>query len=199
MSALVATVPLRRSMPAERPAPLEIVTTRPQRRARPRAAHALTTILGVFAILLTQLMLSIVLSDGAYRISALETQRVELDRSTQVLTESIDALRSPQHLAMNAESLGMVANSSPAYLRLSDGLVLGAPVAAGVGSGLFTGASTNVGNVLLVDTALVTPASLESASNDPVSGASAPGTTTSLPAPSAAPAGPGAIPAPVTR
>lgn len=195
MSALAAA-PLRRPVPSERSTPLEIVTTRPQRRARPRAAHAIATIVGVFAILLIQLVVSIVLSEGAYRISALETQRVELDRTAQVLTESIDALRSPQHLAMNAESLGMVANSSPAYLRLADGQVLGAPVAAGAGAGLFDGTSANVGNVLLANTALVAPPSLEAASNVPISGASTAGTA---PAPVAVPAGSGAIPAPVTR
>ena len=198
----LAAAPRQRSRPAERTAPLEIVTTRPQRRARPRAVHAVATIFGVFAILLAQLMLSIVLSDGAYRISALETQRVELDRAAQVLTESIDALRSPQHLAMNAESLGMVAHSSPAYLRLADGHVLGAPVAAGAGSGLFDGTSANVGNVLLADTVLVAavaPASLEAASNGAVSSGSTVSMVTALQAPVAVPAGPGAIPAPVTR
>ncbi len=198
MSALAAA-PLRRSRPTERTTPLEIVTTRPQRRARPRAAHAIATIVGVFAILLAQLMLSIVLSDGAYRISALETQRVELDRAAQVLTESIDALRSPQHLAMNAESLGMVANSSPAYLRLADGHVLGAPVAAGAGSGLFDGTSANVGNVLLADTVLVAPASLETASNAALAGEATISAATALTAPVSVPSGPVAIPAPVTR
>lgn len=192
MSAVAAAAPLRRARPEPGPAPLEIVTTRPQRRARPRAAHAVATIVGVFAILLTQLMLSIVLSEGAYRITSLEAQRIELDRSAQVLTESLDTLRSPQHLAMSAESLGMVANASPAYLRLADGRVLGAPVAAGSGAGLVDGATTTIGNVLLAEVALVSPASL--AENTPSAGVAAPPPSlSSVPSPS------GAIPAPVTR
>lgn len=198
MSAL-ATAPLRSPRSEPQRAPLEIVTTRHQRRARPRAAHAVVTVIGVFAILLTQLMLSIVLSEGAYRITSLESQRLELDRSAQVLTESIEALRSPQHLAMNAESLGMVANSSPAYLRLADGQVLGAPVAAGLGAGLLEGTGATVGNVLLADVSLTGPASSIAASAaDDVTGddtgvAAASGALASIPSTS------GAIPSPVTR
>ncbi len=195
MSALAAA-PLRAPRTAPRPVPLEIVTTRPQRRSRPRAAHAVVTVIGVFAILLTQLLLSIVLSDGAYRISALESQRIELDRSAQVLTESIEALRSPQHLAMNAESLGMVANSSPAYLRLSDGLVLGAPVAAGAGSGLFDGTGAAVSNVLLADVALTAPAPAPSTAEPSTT---APGVASPPSALASVPSTPGGIPSPVTR
>ena len=198
MSALAAA-PLRSPRPAPQRAPLEIVTSRPQRRARPRAAHAVVTIVGVFVILLTQLMLSIVLSDGAYRITALESQRIELDRSAQVLTESIEALRSPQHLAANAESLGMVANSSPAYLRLADGRVLGAPVAAGSGAGLLEGTGAAVGNVLLADVTLTGPALAAAApgaaasANNAAGVAAAPGAIASVPSTA------GSIPSPVTR
>jgi hypothetical protein len=198
MSAL-APAPLRSPRPAPQRAPLEIVTTRPQRRARPRAAHAVVTVVGVFAILLTQLLLSIVLSDGAYRITALESQRIELDRSAQVLTESIEALRSPQHLAMNAESLGMVANSSPAYLRLADGRVLGAPVAAGSGSGLLDGAEGIVGNVLLSDVTLTAAVAAEAASGAAAPTADDLGVAAPVNSLASVPSGSGAIPSPVTR
>ena len=138
------------------PRPVEVVTTRAQRRARPRAVYAVVSTVGVLAILLTQLLLSIALSDGAYRIAALQGEAVELDRSAQVLTESLETLRSPQNLAANAESLGMVANASPAYLRLADATVLGAPVAADAGAGVLDGRAGTIGNVLLTDVPLVT-------------------------------------------
>ncbi len=192
MSALAVASPTRRATSAHRIAPLEIVATRPQRRARPRAAHAVAIVMGVFAILLTQLLLSISLSEGAYRITSLEAARVELSRSEQVLTESLDTLRSPQHLAMNAESLGMVANSSPAYLRLSDGIVLGAPVAAGAGSGLFDGTTATIGNVLLAEVPLATHSS-SAAVGATTPGASEPTALATVPSPA------GAIPSPVTR
>ena len=195
MSAAPAVAPLRRPGPATAPALTPVITTRAQRRARPRVAYAGVAIVGVFGILLTQLLLSIVLSDGAYRISALQSQTVELERDAQVLVESLDTFRSPQYLAANAESLGMVANASPAYLRLADATVLGAPVAAGAGSGVLDGRDTMIGNVLLADMALVTPA--PNGGTPGVAPASAvPGSLASDPV---APAPPGALPSPVTR
>ena len=212
MSALLApTTPQRAASPSPRraPRPVEVVATRAQRRARPRAVYAVISTAGVFAILLTQLVLSIALSDGAYRIAALQSQAVELDRSAQVLTESLDTLRSPQNLAANAESLGMVANASPAYLRLADATVLGAPVAAGAGAGVLAGRDSMIGNVLLADVPLVAPAStgetagVSAGSSTPGSVASGPTapvasaapSATGAPAASGSPATPSAAPA----
>lgn len=117
------------------PRRLDVVPTRHQRRARPKSFYALVTVSGLFAILITQLLLSIVVSDGAYQISALQQEQKELSRDHQALLEQLHVLESPQHLAANAEQLGMVTNSSTAYLRLSDGAVLGSPgVATASGS-----------------------------------------------------------------
>ncbi|WP_169078544.1 hypothetical protein [Microcella alkalica] len=202
---------------------MEVVATRSQRRARPRAVYAVVSTAGVFAILLAQLLLSITLSEGAYRIAALQSQAVELDRSAQVLTESLDTLRSPQNLAANAESLGMVANASPAYLRLADATVLGAPVAAGSGAGVLAGRDSMIGNVLLADVPLVSDAATGAAaaaepgvatggdaSPSVASGptaptATAPGAAPQAPSgvapnlPAAPPAGPATLPSPVTQ
>ena len=52
---------------------LEVVPSRAQRRARPRMLPALVTIGGIAVILLAQLLLSIVIADGAYQISALQS------------------------------------------------------------------------------------------------------------------------------
>lgn len=197
MSALpISAVPVRRARQRDlqrepQRAPLAAVVARPQRRTRPRAAHAIVTVVGVFAILLAQLALSIALSEGAYRVSALETERVELDRTTQVLSESLDTLRSPQNLAMNAEALGMVANSNPAYLRLSDGIVIGAPVPAASGTGVLDGSSSMIGNVLLTEAATVTAPDATAPSLAGVAAGSS--------APTAIPSAPGAIPAPSSR
>ena len=188
----------RRAMPA-RP-PLEVVATRSQRRARPRAVYAIATVAGVFAILLTQLLLSIVLSEGAYRITALEAQRIELDRTAQVLTERLNVFDSAQNVAANAESLGMVVSTvSPAFLLLSDGTVQGSPTPAGAGTGVLDGRGDLVGNVLLADVPLVTPAAAGGASAvasgvppTPLPSGSLPsGSSTALPS--------GALPSPVTR
>lgn len=124
---------------------IEIVSTRDQRKARPRTVYALLVVGGLFAVLLSQLMLSIGLSDGAYAIQGLQQQQRELSRTEQVLTEDLERLSSPQNLAANARAMGMVSNAAPVYLRLSDRAVLGAPVAATADAG----AAPLVGNVLL--------------------------------------------------
>lgn len=198
MSAVPLARAPRRAAPA-RP-PLEVVATRSQRRARPRAAYAIATVAGVFAILLTQLLLSIVLSDGAYRITALETQRVELDRTAQVLTERLNVFDSAQNVAANAESLGMVVSTvSPAFLLLFDGSVRGSPAPAGAGSGVLDGRGDLVGNVLLTDVPLVTPAAVGGASAVLSGVPPTPLSSGSLPSASGTAPSARALPSPVTR
>jgi len=197
MSALASplAVPARPARSAAPRAVTPVVVTRAQRRARPRVVYAGVAVSGLFVILLAQLLLSIVLSDGAYRISALQTQTVVLDQNAQVLVESLDTLRSPQYLAANAESLGMVANASPAYLRLADSTVLGSPIAAGAGAGVLDGRDTMIGNVLLADVGLVTPVP-EGEAPGVAPASTAPG---SLASPPVGPAPSGALPSPVSR
>ncbi|SDZ10766.1 hypothetical protein [Herbiconiux ginsengi] len=169
---------------------IEIVPTRSQKRARPKIAYAAVVVTGVLAIVVTQLLLSIGLSDGAYEISSLQSQQKELDRSNQVLSEQFDKLSSPQNLAASAESLGMVTNSAPVYLRLSDGAVLGSPVAA---------AGTSVtGGQALVPNSLLTPPTVAGAT---AAGAGAAGAESAPPAPEVQPDVPwqGALPSPTTR
>lgn len=149
MSALARSVVQPQYEP--QPRHIEIVSTRAQRRARPRLFYALVTVAGLFAVLIAQLLLSIAVSDGAYQIASLQQQQRELQRDAETLTEAIQVLQSPQHLAVNAVALGMVSNSSTAYLRLSDGAVLGSAVAATAGDRIVIGHdnSTLVSNSLL--------------------------------------------------
>ena len=83
---------------------------------------AVGIILGIFA---TQLGLSIAVSEGAYEARALELEHRDLARVERVLSQNVDKLASPQNLAENAAALGMVQNSNPATLRLSDNAVMG--------------------------------------------------------------------------
>lgn len=134
----------------EHPLHVEIVSTRSQRRARPRLVYALVAVAGLFLILVTQLLLSILLSNGAYQISGLQGTHKELSRDQQTLTESLQVLESPQNLAGRAQQLGMVPNSgSQGWLRLSDGKVLHDPAAAPSGSVLGTDSSTLIPNSLI--------------------------------------------------
>ena len=132
MTALGAVrAPITWSAPEPQHPHIEIVSTRAQRRARPRLMSAVITVAALFAILAAQLLLSIASSEGAYEIAALQSKHVELSRDQQILSEQLQVLSAPQHLASEAQSMGMVAASSAAHLRLADGVVLGEPVPAG--------------------------------------------------------------------
>ena len=179
---------------------LEVVSTRDQRRARPRTVYAIVAVGALFAIVVAQLLLSISISQGAYQLSTLQDTQKQMQRQYQAASEDLDRLTSPQNLAANANALGMVSNSSPVYLRLSDGAVLGAPVAANPWAGTVTGGQGNlVANSLLAGVPLVNqkPAATVPATVQPANPAKA----SVAPTPAAPPTVPlnGALPTPVTH
>jgi hypothetical protein len=124
-----------------------------QVRPKPRLAYAIIAISGVVAIALAQLLLSIAVTQGAYEIDGYQTTQAELSREQQKLAEDLDRVESPQYLAKNAEALGMVPNTNPVFLRLSDGAVLGQPAGA---SGTTAASAALVPNVLIDGVPLVT-------------------------------------------
>ena len=144
------------TQPTRAPRHIEIVTTRAQRRARPRAAYAVVTVISLFVIFAAQLLVSIVVSNGAFQISSLQTQEKDLLRTQESLSEQLDVRDSTQFLAANAAKLGMVPGSSPQFLNLETGAVFAAPGTADpLGCG---GACNLVQNSLLTGVPLVTPA-----------------------------------------
>lgn len=127
MSNLAYATPRRRPAETAPRRHIEIAPTREQRRARPTVAYAVITVTSLFVIFAAQLLLSIVVSDGAYQIATLQGQQKELLRSQEALTESLDLAASSQSLAINATNLGMVPASTPLFLDLQTGAVVGAP------------------------------------------------------------------------
>jgi hypothetical protein len=206
-SNLAFATPLRAPREETHAPHIEIVSSREQRKARPRVLYAVVTVASLFVIFIAQLLLSIVVSDGAYRIAGLQTEQRDLTRQEQALSERLDLLASPQNLATQAESLGMVLSStSPVFLRLSDGVIVGdAGSSTGSGDTVLAAQGSLVPNALLGDIPLVTPA--------PVPGATVATTTTTTTtattATPGAPATPGtdrsvastpmALPSPVVR
>lgn len=179
---------------------LEVVSTRSQRRARPRALYAAVAVGMLLTVVVAQLLLSIGISQGAYQLNTLQSKQAQLQRSYQAVSEDLNRVSSPQNLAANANALGMVSNSSPAYLRLSDGAVLGAPLPADGAAGTVTGTQGNlVPNALLAGVPLVTqpktPATAQGGQpvNSTGPGAATPAATTP-PVPLQ-----GALPTPVTH
>ncbi len=144
---------VQRAAQPQQPRHIEIAPSRQQRRARPKAAYAVVTVACLAVIFAAQLLLSIVVSDGAYQIEALQSQQKELLRSQEALTEKLDLSASTQSLAANAAHLGMVPSANPLFLDLTTGTVTGAPGSvdrAGCG-----GACNLVANSLLAGAPLV--------------------------------------------
>jgi hypothetical protein len=115
---------------------LRAVSPAVARKRRPKVFFATVTVISFFAIIVAQILLSISLQSGAYEIAGLQRDVRELGRTYQSATQDLSRMTSPQNIAQSAEVLGMVGNSNPVYLRLSDSLVTGAATAAGAGGTL---------------------------------------------------------------
>jgi hypothetical protein len=122
--------PVPLAEPRQHPRHIEIVATRAQRRARPRMAYAVVTIASLFMIFAAQLLLSIVVADGAYQVSVLQDQQRDLLRTQDALSENLNVLDSTQNLSTQAANLGMVPNGWPLAIDLTTGGVYGLPGSA---------------------------------------------------------------------
>ena len=76
------------------------------------------------------LMFNTNMQQASFRATALQKQAAELTAKQQSLSMELDQLRDPQRLAVAAKGLGMVAPAQPAFIRLSDGRILGTPAPA---------------------------------------------------------------------
>ena len=173
MSTNLATLPIGDDLfdqPAPRRSPIEIVSSRVQRQARPRIVYALIATAALFVLLLTQLGVSIAVSKGAYEVSALQNEQVVLCRSQQKYNERLQVLSSPQNIANNATALGMVRNQDPVYLDLSNDKVYGTPTPA---TGDAAASHNLIPNSLLTGTKVVTkPATTGAATSKSTASAS---------------------------
>jgi hypothetical protein len=121
----------------------------PGRARKPRVLAAGALLAGVTCVLAAQLLVSIQTAQGAYTVDRLQATSTALAREQQVRAEALETLASPQHLAQRATALGMVPAAYPAYLRLSDGAVVGGPGHAATGP---AGTAGDVPNALLATT-----------------------------------------------
>ncbi|WP_456285291.1 hypothetical protein M1D46_08555 [Microbacterium sp. JZ70] len=146
----VLAPPARRPVEKRRPdlRPVEA----PARRRRPKLAYAVVAVVGAVLIAVAQMALSVMTTQSTFEIAALDAQQRELTLETQALYDEVAGLSSPQHLAEQAASLGMVIDAAPSYLRLSDGAVIGGGAAAGSASAVDAAGRGAVGNAFLADT-----------------------------------------------
>ncbi len=76
------------------------------------------------------LMFNTSMQQAAFAATSMEQQASTLTAREQSLRMELDVLRDPQRVAREAQGMGMVIPATPAFLRLSDGKVLGTPTPA---------------------------------------------------------------------
>jgi hypothetical protein len=76
------------------------------------------------------LMFNTSMQQASFTATAMEHQAATLTAREQTLRMELDVLRDPQRVAAQAQRMGMVIPAAPAFLRLSDGKVLGTPTPA---------------------------------------------------------------------
>jgi hypothetical protein len=76
------------------------------------------------------LMFNTSMQQAAFTATTMEQQAATLSAREQTLRMELEVLRDPQRVALKAQGMGMVIPATPAFLRLSDGKVLGTPAPA---------------------------------------------------------------------
>jgi hypothetical protein len=88
------------------------------------------------------LLLNTVLAQGSFTLSKLRATSDQLTDVQGALNQSLDSSKSPANLAKRAIDMGMVPTESAAFLRLSDGKVIGVAQPASPRPGLTVVAMT---------------------------------------------------------
>ncbi len=135
--------PVRPVEDAEQPRMRALASPRP--RKRPKLVYGVTVILGIALIAIGQISLSLAITQDSFTLATLRVEQRELGLQVNAIESHVAALNSPQNVAVRAESLGLVAATAPAYLRLSDGKLFGTGMSALLG----TTSSAVVSNALI--------------------------------------------------
>jgi hypothetical protein len=142
-------------------------------------------VLAVVALSALRLVISVGNDATAYTISEKTRESVNLARDAEFIQEQLNVLNSPQYLSETARALGMISNSRPAYLRISDGKVWGNPRVAGGGSIDRTSIANALKSTLISSSTAqgVASETNESAKADSESASTTEVATTGIPAP----------------
>ena len=88
-------------------------------------------IMGLLTLgMIVLLLLNTALNQGAFELQNLQQEQQKLSDQEQTLIQTVTEQQSPQVLARRAAALGMLPVTSPVFLRLRDGAILGVPLPA---------------------------------------------------------------------
>jgi len=121
---------------------LRVVTGAPLRRGG--AAFGIFCAVLLAAGLVALLVLNTALAQGSFTLQKLQSTSDQLTDTQGALTQSLDVSKAPANLASKAIDMGMVPAGSAAFLRLSDGKVIGVAKPAPQGPGFTVVAGTTV-------------------------------------------------------
>jgi hypothetical protein len=113
---------------------LRVVTGAPLQRGGPAFVLICATLLA--AGLIGVLLLNTALAEGSFTLHSLRTTSDQLTDTQGAVSQSLEAAQAPANLAKRAADMGMVPAQSAAFLRLSDGKVIGVAQQASPGPGL---------------------------------------------------------------
>lgn len=131
MSTLMSQARTRAPRFAEAAVERARLTLVPAGRARaPRAPFAVLVLAILGAGVVGLLMFNTHMQQASFYATRLQEQADGLTARQQALDMELERLRAPQRLAEAGKSLGMVAPGVPAFVRLSDGTVIGSPTPA---------------------------------------------------------------------
>jgi hypothetical protein len=105
---------------------LTVVPRTPRRRAARVPFVTLVSVLLVGGVA-GLLFFNTSMQQASFTATDMEDQVSLLNAQEQSLKLQLESLRDPQRVAVQARQMGMVPSSTPAFLRLSDGAVLGKP------------------------------------------------------------------------
>jgi hypothetical protein len=107
--------------------PLALVPAVPSN--APRAPFVVLVVSLLVAGLGGLLFLHTALAEDSFRLHDLQVHSALLENEQQALEQRLALEASPKRLSVRAQALGMVRSENPAFIRLSDGRILGKPKA----------------------------------------------------------------------
>lgn len=155
-AARVGARPLNRPTTTSTPG-LRVVTGAPPKRGGSAFGVICATLLA--AGLIALLLLNTSLVQGSFTLQGLQVTSDQLTDTEEALNSSLESSKSPASLAARAAAMGMVPARSAAFLRLSDGRIVGVAEPAKPGPGFTVVRTTSTPkSVLAAATAAATAA-----------------------------------------
>lgn len=136
------------------------------RKSRLSAPVVMILVSGFVVVSLLHLLLTILTSQSVYELSDLKREKRELDTTSQILSEEVSSLASNQNLLNTASRLGMVANTNPVFLRLTDQAILGQPLPAPIASAQSTNLVAN--SAMIIESTQINQTTVPASTTEPV-------------------------------